>query len=247
MKHRKVLVVDDSLPALKLASEILLYNGYDVIKTTSGKKGIIYAVEYQPDLILLDIMMPNVDGITVLEKVREFDSTKDIPVAMLTASKNLNDIKKTKELGIKKYFLKPISINSFVEAIRQMTPMDDYDGVGAYLNGDNFINEQDEDDNLDGVMKECEDILLKKENAGRVGKVLKKESKRETQIKVIDGYPVKYIKLTDLKPGMTPGNPIITKGGMVVHPAGVELNEKTIKKIQSDDFDFDVDNIPIRG
>jgi DNA-binding response OmpR family regulator len=243
-ENAKILVVDDSLPALKLVSEIVLYNGYDVIKTTSGKKAIVYAVEYDPDLIILDIMMPNVDGHTVLNEIKKHDNLKDKPVIMLTASKNVDDVKKSKMAGIADYMLKPISINKFVDRVRNLVPLTSYENVGAYLNGDNFINEQDEDSDLSMVYEEIEKITHKKENAGMIKKVIKKE-KRVHEIEVIDGYPVKYYRFSELKPGMIPAKQIITKGGTVVHPAGVELNEKVIEKIK--DFEFDKEKIPVRG
>ncbi len=243
-ENAKVLVVDDSLPSLKLVSEIVLYNGYDVIKTTSGKKAIVYAVEYDPDLIILDIMMPHVDGHTVLNEIKKHDNLKDKPVIMLTASKSMNDVKKSKSAGISDYMIKPISINKFVDRVRKFVPLKSYERVGAYLNGDNFISEQDEDADLSMVYEEIEKINHKKENAGMIKQVINKE-KRTPEIEVIDGYPVKYIKFNELKPGMTPAKQIISKGGTVVHPAGVELNEKVIEKIK--DFEFDKDNLPIRG
>ncbi|MFW5799655.1 MAG: hypothetical protein ACOCV8_02470, partial [Spirochaetota bacterium] len=176
-----------------------------------------------------------------------FDFLKDKPVIMLTASNNKQDVKKSKEAGIYKYILKPISINDFVSTIRSILPMDSYEEVGAYLNGDNFVNEQDENGDLSNVKKECEKIINKKKSSKRVVKVMEKEKVRNTKINVIDGYPVKPVKLPELKAGMVPGVDIKTKGGTVVHPAGLELNEKIISKIQNTDFEIEKEEILIRG
>lgn len=243
---KRILVVDDSIPPLKLVSEMLLYNGYDIIKTTSGKKAVVLAVEYEPDLLILDLMMPYVDGIKVIELVRKFDFLKDKPIIMLTASSNKEDVKKSRELGVAKYMLKPVSINSFVETIRNILPKDNYDDMGVYLNGDNFINEPDTDDNIKPVLEECEKIIHNKNKSEKINVVLEKES-RSTDITVIDGYPVKPVNLLELKEGMIPGRQIKSKGGMIIHPAGVALNNKIIKKIQSDDFELEHDTIYIRG
>ena len=70
-KNYKALVIDNSPQYLEFIKEILLYNGYDVIKTTSGKKGIVYAVKYKPDLIILEAMMPHIDGYTILSKIMQ--------------------------------------------------------------------------------------------------------------------------------------------------------------------------------
>lgn len=244
-KNYKILVVDDSIQSLKLICEILLFNGYNIIKTTSGKKAITLAVKHEPDLIILDIMMPYINGHQILAKIKSFDFLKNKPVIMLTASSSLEDIKILKQAGITSYVLKPISVNAFIKRIRKILPLKNYNNMGAYYNGDNYVDERDKDDDMTEVEKVCKILIQKKKSLGRVDEVMKKETKQETKITVIDGYPVRQMNKKELKSGMTPGLDIETKSGIVIHPAGIELNEKVIKKIQN--IDIEEKKLFIRG
>ncbi len=245
MKERaKILIIDSSLETLKFVSEVVLYNGYDVVKTTSSKRSLVSAVEYLPDLIIMDVSMPHIDGYGIMSELKNYEETKNIPVMVLSKSKNLDDLKKSKETGVVAYILKPLSINTFVEKIRSIVPLANYDGIGTYLNGDNFVNEEDTDDDMTSVYTEINQILRQRKSASNVKNVLKK-GKKIPKINVIDGFPVRFVPITALKLGMVPARNIVSKGGMIVHPAGLEINDKVINKIK--DFQFDTDNIAIRG
>ncbi len=81
----KILMIDDDAMVLKLYSEILSKEGFDVLSSSDAKKGFDLAVSQAPSLVLLDIMMPTVDGTRVHEALSQNDKTKDIPVVFLTA------------------------------------------------------------------------------------------------------------------------------------------------------------------
>ncbi len=80
-----ILCIDDNKEVLELLSTVLQANGYNVITASSGKKGIESANIYMPDLIILDLMMPDVDGFEVVQKIKSKSATKDIPILVLTA------------------------------------------------------------------------------------------------------------------------------------------------------------------
>ena len=87
----KILVVDDDEAINELIKVNLELSGYDVISAFDGIQGFTLAKQELPDLIILDIMMPDVDGYTVAKRVRENKTTKEIPILMLTAMGQLED------------------------------------------------------------------------------------------------------------------------------------------------------------
>lgn len=91
--HKIVLVeiVEDEEPVLNVLSSRFEKEGFEVIRASDGEEGLKAALEHQPDLILLDLLMPRMDGISMLKKLREDDWGKNVPVIVLT---NLNDADK---------------------------------------------------------------------------------------------------------------------------------------------------------
>jgi len=101
-----ILVVDDTKSNIQILME-LLDNRYDVIACKDGETAIEIAQEDKPDLILLDIMMPNMDGFEVCEKLKESPQTKDIPIIFLTAMTQDDSIEKAYDIGGSDYITKP--------------------------------------------------------------------------------------------------------------------------------------------
>jgi DNA-binding response OmpR family regulator len=105
-KNRTLLIVDDEAPLLHALSDKFKSEGYTVFEARDGEEGLDSAYKNKPDLVLLDIVMPKMDGITMLEKLRESDWGKDLPVILLT---NLNDPEKVAEavkVGVYDYLVK---------------------------------------------------------------------------------------------------------------------------------------------
>ena len=105
---RKILIIDDEddireVAALSLESVA----GWDVIKASSGAQGLARAVEHQPDAILLDVMMPGMDGPTTFRELRNNQATARIPVLLLTAKVQGTDQKRFADLGVEAVLLKP--------------------------------------------------------------------------------------------------------------------------------------------
>ncbi len=105
---RKILIIDDEddireVAALSLESVA----GWDVIKASSGAQGLARAAEYQPDAILLDVMMPGMDGPTTFLELRKNQATARIPVLLLTAKVQGTDQKRFADLGVEAVLLKP--------------------------------------------------------------------------------------------------------------------------------------------
>ena len=116
---KKILVVDDEPSLVMMVESRLKANRYGVIIANNGIECLEKAQTEKPDLILLDIMMPEMDGFQTLEKLRENNQTKSIPVIMLTAKSQLDDVNKAANLGVTDYIVKPFSPVVFLEKIHK--------------------------------------------------------------------------------------------------------------------------------
>ncbi len=104
---RKVLVIDDEVHLLEVMKTNLEIEGYDVVTEISGETGLVSAVVDQPDVVILDIMMPDVDGWEICQRLRSDPRTKYIPVIMLTALDETHHVVKGFECGADDYLAKP--------------------------------------------------------------------------------------------------------------------------------------------
>lgn len=108
-KKAKLLLVEDDIPLRDMYQTRLTVDGYEVITASNGEEGLARAVEEKPDLILLDIMMPKISGFDVLEILKNTPETKNIPIIVLTALIQEEDIKRAKEGGAVEYIIKSSS------------------------------------------------------------------------------------------------------------------------------------------
>ena len=115
----KVLIVDDSKENLKLLRIILQKNGYEVIEALNGKEGVATAKEHNPHLILMDIQMPVLDGISALKILRSDESTKHIPVIALTSFAMQGDMEKFLGEGFNGYIAKPMNTFELIGVIEK--------------------------------------------------------------------------------------------------------------------------------
>ncbi|WP_460207172.1 response regulator [Scytonema sp. NUACC21] len=110
MANRRILVVDNE-EYIQEVTKICLETvaGWEVLTASSGKEGISKAVAFQPDAILLDVMMPDMDGPTTFEKLQENPATQTIPVILLTAKIQASDRRRYAQMGIKTAIAKPFN------------------------------------------------------------------------------------------------------------------------------------------
>ena len=116
----KILVIDDEQSINELIKINLELAGYKVIQALDGIKGFALAKQELPNLIILDVMMPEVNGFTVAQRIRQNDSTKDIPILMLTALSQLDDKIKGFDIGIDDYLVKPFEMDELKVRIRAL-------------------------------------------------------------------------------------------------------------------------------
>jgi len=114
----KILVVDDDSAINELIKINLELVGYSVVQALDGTKGFALAKQELPNAIVLDVMMPEVDGYTVAQRIRQNPETKNIPILMLTALSQLNDKIKGFDLGVDDYLTKPFEMEELKARIR---------------------------------------------------------------------------------------------------------------------------------
>ena len=114
---RTVLVVEDKASLTQMLQFLFLSKGLSVQVAFNGREALEKAGSIVPDLVLMDIMMPEMDGLEVLEKLKEDPSTSNIPVIMLTARKSREDIQRAKDLGAVEYITKPFKAVEVVDKV----------------------------------------------------------------------------------------------------------------------------------
>ena len=115
----KILVVDDEQDIVTIIGKVLKKNGYEVITANDGLECIDKVSRVQPDLILLDNIMPNMDGLAVLAKLKDSKETQDIPVIMVTAIADQEHITGAQKGGAVEYIIKPFDYTVLLEKIAQ--------------------------------------------------------------------------------------------------------------------------------
>jgi len=114
---KTVLIVEDNELNMKLFNDLLEAHGYRVLQTREGLSALDIAREHRPDLILMDIQLPEVSGIEVTKWLKEDDELRSIPVVAVTAFAMKGDEQKIREGGCEAYISKPISVASFLTTI----------------------------------------------------------------------------------------------------------------------------------
>jgi len=113
-----ILVVEDNERNLKLLRDVLEYAGYDVRVARTAEDGITLAVKEPPDLVLMDLQLPGIDGMEALRRLRENPRTADIPVVAVTAQAMKQDRERALDAGFNGYIEKPISVRAFPDQVR---------------------------------------------------------------------------------------------------------------------------------
>jgi len=113
----KILIVDDNLLNLELAVDVLEMADFEVLTASSAREGIKKAEQYHPDLILMDLRMPEMSGLEAMLELHRNKTTSDIPVAVLTASAMKGDAEQLLNSGFSAYLQKPIDPSRFADQV----------------------------------------------------------------------------------------------------------------------------------
>jgi two-component system, cell cycle response regulator DivK len=118
MTGHQILVVEDNERNLKLVRDVLQFAGYEVLSARSGEQGIALARERVPDLVLMDLQLPAMDGTEALRILRTDPLTREIPVVAVTAFAMKDDRERALDAGFDSYLEKPINVRAFPELVR---------------------------------------------------------------------------------------------------------------------------------
>ncbi|MCA1846022.1 MAG: response regulator [Actinobacteria bacterium] len=119
MAGELILIVEDNDKNLKLARDVLRFGGFETLEACTASDGVALAAEHGPDVILMDIQLPDMDGTTALGRLRAEPATKAIPVVALTAFAMDSDRVRLLEAGFDGYLSKPIDIKTFADQVRR--------------------------------------------------------------------------------------------------------------------------------
>ena len=117
---KKVLIVEDNELNMKLFHDLLEAQGYETLETREGLAALSLAREHRPDLILMDIQLPEISGLEVTKWLKEDDDLSHIPVVAVTAFAMKGDEERIREGGCEAYISKPISVSHFLETIKRL-------------------------------------------------------------------------------------------------------------------------------
>ena len=124
MKEATILVVEDNEKNLKLIRDVLQFAGYDVVSATSAELGVALAMAHPPDLVLMDLQLPGMDGNEALNQLRASPRTRDVPVVAVTAFAMADDRDRALNAGFDGYLSKPMSVPSLPAQVRSFLPED---------------------------------------------------------------------------------------------------------------------------
>ena len=117
--QKKVLIVEDNDLNMKLFNDLLVAHGYGTLQTKDGVEALALARQHHPDLILMDIQLPEVSGLQVTQWLKEDDELRMIPIIAVTAFAMKGDEEKIRDGGCEAYIAKPISVASFMRTVER--------------------------------------------------------------------------------------------------------------------------------
>ncbi|MGH2748070.1 MAG: response regulator transcription factor [Actinomycetota bacterium] len=120
MTGKSILICDDDPVILRLLQVNLELEGYEAILAHHGEEAYSLAADRMPDLVILDIMMPRLDGYQTCEKLKADDKTKDIPIVFLSAKAQQSDIEKGRAYGVSEYLTKPFDPSELLEVVDRL-------------------------------------------------------------------------------------------------------------------------------
>ncbi len=119
-----ILIVEDNDKNMKLARDLLQAKGYRTIEAVNGEDGVRLGIEHVPDLVLMDIQLPDINGIEAFHRLRADPRTAKVPVVAFTASVTAGDRSKITEAGFDGFLGKPINLKEFLATVKRMVEGD---------------------------------------------------------------------------------------------------------------------------
>ncbi len=128
---KKILVVEDNQINMYLSCRILKSSGYEVIEARNGEEGVELAIKEKPDLIIMDIQLPGIDGLETTKRIRKSEANGEIPIIALTSFAMAGDRKKALKAGCTGYIEKPINPETFISEIKKFLEAKDEKNISS--------------------------------------------------------------------------------------------------------------------
>jgi two-component system cell cycle response regulator DivK len=119
MTGTRILLVEDNEKNMKLLRDVLRAAGYETLEATTGLRGVEVAIEHEPDIVLMDVQLPDIDGVEALRHLRADRRTASIPVLALTAQAMHGDRERFLAAGFDRYIAKPVDIVALVHTVHE--------------------------------------------------------------------------------------------------------------------------------
>ena len=119
---QKIMIVEDNELNLKLFCDLLRAHGFEVEPVRDGREALERAREFEPELVIMDIQMPHISGLELIEQMKQEEALASVPVLAVTAYAAKGDEERIRDAGAEGYVSKPISVMKFVEAVRALLP-----------------------------------------------------------------------------------------------------------------------------
>ncbi len=119
MTEKTILIIEDEPDAAELFAEMMRVSGFNVLKITSSASAFVMLADKQPDLVVLDIMMPDVSGLEVLQYMRSDPTLERTPVVIVSAKSSPSDVKAGLDAGATAYLVKPVGFLELKDAVRR--------------------------------------------------------------------------------------------------------------------------------
>ncbi|MBT9536654.1 MAG: response regulator [Planctomycetota bacterium] len=117
---KRILIAEDDEPNRRLIKDVLMYHGYEVIEAVNGAEAVKMAAGHKPDLVLMDLQMPVMNGVEAIRQLKNSPETKDIKIIAVTGLAMESDRENTMKMGADGYMAKPIDIRQLPEAIERL-------------------------------------------------------------------------------------------------------------------------------
>lgn len=212
----KILVIEDELFVRENIVELLEAEDFEVFSTENGILGILWAQENIPDLVICDVMMPEINGYEVLAEMRELPMTSLTPFIFLTAMADKGDIRQGMELGADDYLTKPFTREELLGAIRsrlakQAKLMQQYDREHQRAKAlEQRVRELEQLQIQDEISHEYQEALLKINTAVNLIKKIQPGQKRDRNLRIIQETCAQEISLLKQIPNLDSENPALS-------------------------------------
>ena len=120
MSKKKILITEDEIMLLEVLKERFEHEGYEIITAEIGSAGLVKAISENPDLFIIDLMMPEMDGFELIKLLRSNSDSKEKPIIVVSALGREKDIKRAMELGANRYFTKPTEPKELSKTIKEL-------------------------------------------------------------------------------------------------------------------------------